>query len=83
VNKKGQKMGIDIVARDHNGQIVAVLVASRQLIIDPTTAEALAAWKMADLCVSMELDNIILEGDSLKVVQAMRKDECTWGVMVH
>jgi hypothetical protein len=41
-------------------------------IIDPATAKALVAWKMTDLCVRLELDNIILEGDSMEVVQALR-----------
>ncbi|XP_059440309.1 uncharacterized protein LOC132172759 [Corylus avellana] len=47
VDKDGEKMGIGIIARDHNGLILAAQVASRQYITDPTTAEALAAWKMA------------------------------------
>ncbi|XP_059429159.1 uncharacterized protein LOC132162969 [Corylus avellana] len=79
VDKEGQKMGIGIIPRDHNGDIVAALVVMRMFITDPTTAEALAAWKLADLCVRMELDNVILEGDSMEVVQALRKEECTWG----
>jgi hypothetical protein len=57
-------MGIGIVARDHNGLILAAHVASRQCITDPTTVEVLAAWKIAELCVFMELNNVILEGDS-------------------
>jgi hypothetical protein len=78
VDKEGQKMGIGIIARDHNGSIVAVLEASRKFITDPTTAEALAAWKMAELCVRMQLDNVVLEGDSLEVVQALNNKDCSW-----
>jgi hypothetical protein len=53
VKMEEQKMGLGIIARDHTGQVLAVSVASRLYITDPTTAEALAAWKMAEVCVSM------------------------------
>jgi hypothetical protein len=46
-------MGIGIIARDHNGYIVATLMASRMFMTDPTTAEALATCKMAEPCVIM------------------------------
>ena len=52
MDKEGGKMGIGVIVRNHNGAILAALVALRQYIIDPTTAEALAAWKMAELCVN-------------------------------
>lgn len=71
--------GIGIIARHHNALILAAHVESRQYIIAPITVEALAAWKMVGLCVLMEFNNVILEGDSLEVVQALRKEECTWG----
>jgi glutamate 5-kinase len=34
---------------------------------------------MAKLCVSLEFHNVILEGDSLEVIQALCKEECLWG----
>ncbi|XP_059438559.1 uncharacterized protein LOC132171289 [Corylus avellana] len=79
IDKEGQKMGIGIIARDHNGDIYAAFVVSRQYIIDPTTDEALAAWKMAQLYVPMGLNDVMLEGDSLEVVQALCEEESTWG----
>jgi hypothetical protein len=71
-------MGVGVIARDYHGTILAVLVASRLFITDPTTVEALAAWKMAELCVKLGFNDELLEGDSLEVVQALCK-ECTWG----
>jgi hypothetical protein len=46
-------MGIGIIARDHNGYIVATLMALRMFMTDPTTAEPLATCKMVELCVIM------------------------------
>jgi ribonuclease HI len=79
VNVKEQKMGLGIIARDHTGQVLAVLVASRMYITDPTTAEALAAWKMAEVCVTMGFQQVHMEGDSLEVVQALSREDFTWG----
>ncbi|XP_059429145.1 uncharacterized protein LOC132162954 [Corylus avellana] len=79
VDKERERMGIGIIVRDHNGLILAAYVASRQYITDPTTTKALVAWKMVELCVCMEFQNVILEGDSLEVIQALRKEECSWG----
>jgi hypothetical protein len=79
VDKEGKKMGVGIIARDYHGAILAVFVASRLFITVPTTAEALAAWKMAELCVKLGFNDVLLEGDSLEVVQALCKEEYTWG----
>jgi ribonuclease HI len=79
IDKNNQRMGIGIIARDHNRNIVAAFVATRLYITDPSSAEALAAWKMAELCVMLGLNNVLLEGDSLEVVQALCKEDSTWG----
>jgi hypothetical protein len=79
VDKEGQKMGVGIIARDHHGTILVVLVTSRLFITDPTTAKVLVAWKMAELCVKLGFNDVLLEGDSLEVVQALCKEECIWG----
>ena len=39
----------------------------------------MAAWKMAELCVSLEFHNVILEGDSLEVIEALCKEDYSWG----
>jgi hypothetical protein len=39
----------------------AGLCASQRYILDPATAEALAAWKMVRFCISMGWDSVWLE----------------------
>jgi hypothetical protein len=77
IDKNNQRMGIGIIARDHNGNIVAAFVATRLYITDPSSAEALAAWKMAELCVVLGLNNVLLEGDSLEVVKGVQNCSCS------
>jgi hypothetical protein len=66
-----QKMGIGIIARDHTGSILFAVCASRPHVIEPTTAKVVAVWKLANVCSSLGLSKIVLEGDSLEVVKAL------------
>jgi hypothetical protein len=79
INVEKQMMGLGIVGRDHNGQICLAVSDCRRFIMDPTTAEAFGAWKLAALCVQLGFSDVILEGDSLEVVQALIREEPTWG----
>jgi hypothetical protein len=72
-------MGMGIMARDHEGKFLAGMCDSQRYILDPATAEALAAWKMVRFCLSMGWDSVWLEGDCLEVVQAMNSSEAAWG----
>jgi hypothetical protein len=47
------RMGIGIIARDHSGTVLATVSASRPHVTDPTTAEAIAAWKMVEVCITL------------------------------
>jgi ribonuclease HI len=74
VDKEGNRIGLGIVVRDHNGQVVAMQCSTRQFICDPATAEALAAWTAVSLCGSLGLQSVVLEGDACEVVQYLRTD---------
>ena len=43
--------------------------------MDSQNAEAIAAWTAANLIWQMGLTDVILEGDSLTVVQVLRSEE--------
>jgi hypothetical protein len=64
-------MGIGIIARDHTGWVLAAVCASRPHVTEPTTAEAIAVWKLADIYSSLGFAKVVLEGDSLEVVKAL------------
>ena len=45
---------------------------SRPCISDPTTAEAIASWMMADLCSKLGLRRVLVEGDLVEVVTTLK-----------
>ena len=67
------------VARDHEGKFIAGFCASQRYILDPATTEAMAAWKMVNFCITMELGAVWLEGDCMEVVQALNSADSAWG----
>jgi ribonuclease HI len=78
IDSGNQKMGIGIIARDHTGSVLAAVCASRPHVTEPTTAEAIAAWKLADICSSLGFARVVLEGDSLEVVKALQTEGPCW-----
>lgn len=60
-----QQMGVGIIARDHTSAILAALSASRPHVTNPGRDLAIVAWKLAEVCTSMGLSKVVLEGDSL------------------
>ena len=80
-----QKMRIGIIARDHTGSILAAVCASRPHVTEPTTAEAIAVWKLVDVCLSLGYAKVVLEGNSLEVVKALQTEGPCWsrfGLMI-
>jgi hypothetical protein len=79
-------MGIGIIAQDHTGLVLAAVCASRPYVTEPTTAEVVAAWKLADVCSSLGLTKVVLEGDFLEVVTALQTEGPCWsrfGLMIN
>ncbi|XP_018805650.1 uncharacterized protein LOC108979433 [Juglans regia] len=71
------KIGIGVVVRNWEGKLIATMRSQRTLFPEAKLAEALAALKAVILCKHLQLQNLILEGDTLNVVQdinAERRD---------
>jgi ribonuclease HI len=49
--------------------------AQQESIDDPSLAEVLAAHKAIELCNSLGIQDCILEGDALEVVNAINQEE--------
>ena len=66
-----------IAVRDEDGLVVAAMCANRPYISDPATAEAIAAWMLADLSNKLGFKCIIMEEDSLEIVLSLQREgEC-------
>ncbi|XP_042944508.1 uncharacterized protein LOC122278379 [Carya illinoinensis] len=72
------KVGIGLVARDHEGRILV----TKQLIIssipDPLLAEGLGAFQAASLARDMEFSPVILEGDAVQIVNGINHQLERW-----
>jgi ribonuclease HI len=69
----GRKMiGMGAIVRNSDGKVMAMVCDTMILIQDPVLAEALAAKRAVELCLSLGIRKIILEGDSLRVVHALQ-----------
>ena len=73
------KTGMGIVARDHEGRVLAMNSYTRNQISHPTTAETLPAWQAVVLGVQLGATYLDLEGDALEVVQDLNQLNHNWG----
>lgn len=65
-------MGVEVIFRDHEGNVLANMCSSKPYIFDPIVVEAYAAWKVVEFSIDLGILNIILEGDVLEIVNALR-----------
>lgn len=75
VDKKNRRMGIGVIVCDCKGEVLATLSAPKEGIIDLVIAQATVQ--------ELGLFNVILEGDSLQVVQVLDSAEINWSKYGH
>ncbi|XP_062155310.1 uncharacterized protein LOC133863384 [Alnus glutinosa] len=68
-------MGVGIVIRDEGGRFVAAKMKVVPYIVDPNAAGTIAAWSAVQFGREMGANRIVLEGDSMVVVSALRASE--------
>jgi len=68
IARECQQMGIMVVIQNEMGQCVAAMTMVIPHVIDPTTVEALGAWRATMFCWDLGFSNFVLEGDSKIVV---------------
>lgn len=66
-------MRVGVIARDEQGFVVASKCTIVTFITDPTIVEVVAIWKTAEFCRDLQSTWVIMEGDALKIVQALRQ----------
>jgi ribonuclease HI len=78
LDSKSKRLGCGIVVCDHRGFVIAA--QGRQVYgqPEPVHAEAMGALMAAELCRDLGLLDVMLEGDSLQVVQALKCMSQNW-----
>lgn len=61
------------IIRDEQGRVRAALAKYFPHVSDSTNAKTLALWQGVCLCIELDFQQVIYEGDSLRVVQVVRQ----------
>jgi ribonuclease HI len=77
------QMGIGIVARNSLGEVVASMFAPKSYIVAPDIAEAVAALRAAKFGRELSFTRVVLEGDALQIVQALKSSTPNWSSYGH
>ncbi|KAF5454797.1 hypothetical protein F2P56_024435 [Juglans regia] len=75
VDKANGVIGVRVAVRDSFGYTIATKKTNKLLFPDPLLAEAFGALKAVQFGVELGLSQVIVEGDSLQVINAMRSDK--------
>ncbi|XP_042958163.1 uncharacterized protein LOC122293740 [Carya illinoinensis] len=78
LNIKEGRMGIGVVIRDENGDVMVSLCSQKRNVQDPLVAELQALRQAMKLCANLNITEVIFEGDALKVVRAVNNPESSW-----
>ncbi|KAF5458506.1 hypothetical protein F2P56_022529 [Juglans regia] len=67
-------IGVGVVARDSVGHIIATMRSSKYIFLDPLLA-AYGVLQAVNLGLDLGFTHVILEGDSLQVIMALKNDK--------
>ncbi|KAF5449783.1 hypothetical protein F2P56_030195 [Juglans regia] len=68
-------IGVGVVARDNAGHTIASKRTKKHLFPDPALAEAYGALIAVQFGVELGLSQVIIEGDSLQVINSLKREE--------
>lgn len=77
-NPKLLRMGAGVVVRDDHGRVHAAQSKTLSSYQEPMVVEALVALQAVEFSRDLGLQDIILEGDSLQVVNVILEHEDSW-----
>ncbi|XP_042952129.1 uncharacterized protein LOC122289215 [Carya illinoinensis] len=72
---KQHRMGIWIMIRDEHGEALVVVCDRRENVMDAAVAECVALRKAVELCIALNIQKAIFEGDAKVVVKAVQEAE--------
>ncbi|XP_042983169.1 uncharacterized protein LOC122312591 [Carya illinoinensis] len=75
VNLIGMRVGVGIIVRDSDGEILACLCISVNYLLKPACAKAYALRRAMFFCLELGCTNAVFEGDSLIVVNAANSED--------
>ena len=76
-------MGFGVIIRDHNSVVCAAKSVKIYRAFEPVIGEAMAAMVEVKFSKEREIQDVILEGDSMQVVQALQDRNPSWRTYGH
>jgi hypothetical protein len=76
-------MGVGIVFRNHEGEVVAAKCSTKTHIVDQQISETVVVWTAALFIGQLGLIMLFLRGFSKGVVQSLRGEEISWAPAGH
>ncbi|KAF5441933.1 hypothetical protein F2P56_037100 [Juglans regia] len=73
---ENKRMGMGIVFRDEDGEVLASVCDMKQHVNDPTLAESLALWRALEISnnLSFSFSELVFEGDAAVIIQKINKE---------
>ncbi|XP_041001018.1 uncharacterized protein LOC121246799 [Juglans microcarpa x Juglans regia] len=81
VRERGNRLGVGIVVRDSEGDILASYMQPLHFCSQAEIAEARGLISAVKLCKELSLQRVIFEGDSLQVVNAVKQNAQSYGML--
>ncbi|XP_042954599.1 uncharacterized protein LOC122291013 [Carya illinoinensis] len=80
-DKSLNRGAIGIVVRDCEGKLKACLTTSRDQVFSAAQAEKAALQRALDMCIDMDLNHVVFEGDAKAIIEAVnsRNEDFSWG----
>jgi ribonuclease HI len=77
------RIGIGIIARNSQGEVVASMSAPKCYIIALDIAGAVAALRAITFCRELGFTRVVLEGDAIQIVQVLKSSTHNWNSYGH
>ncbi|XP_042984282.1 uncharacterized protein LOC122313374 [Carya illinoinensis] len=75
---KNKKMGLGVVIRDGEGEVLVSLCKPSSYSVSAAVAEAEALWRAMLLCIELNFGEVVFEGDALGIIQVACSTEEIW-----
>ncbi|XP_042972768.1 uncharacterized protein LOC122304571 [Carya illinoinensis] len=72
---KGQRMGIGIMIRDEQGEAMVTMCDQKPNVIEVAVAESIALRKTVEICLELNIQRAIFEGDAKIVILAVNGND--------
>jgi hypothetical protein len=83
VDQKNERIGIGIVVRNHEGVVLAERSTTKSVMVKLVLSEVLVGVFMLWMCKKMSFIDIILERDTLQIVNVVKAPKNNWSKFEH